>query len=272
MVLLARSRGRVESVISKIRQSDANIKVDFVPVSLDDLETVRSAAATINGAVSRIHCLINNAGIMNVEKYTLSKQGHELQFAVNHLGHFLLTNLLLPKIIAAGPGARIVNLTSDGYDLSPVRLDDYNFTQGSAYDGWSGYGQSKSANILFTKFLASRLAARGIQSYAVHPGIIFTTSLASHIEDVNASLAEIDAVAVKNTGEKHDQSYATVKPVEQGIATTLIASLDPTIAAQTGGYMANGAVRETRSFVNDMGDAEQLWVLSEQLVGERFEL
>lgn len=119
---------------------------------------------------------------MGVTEYTLTPEGIESQFGANHIGHFLLTSLLMPKIEAAGPGARIVNLSSSGHQLGEVRLDDYNFNNGKAYDPWAAYGQSKTANILFSVSLAEKLASRGILAFAVHPGSIAVTGLGTHVE------------------------------------------------------------------------------------------
>lgn len=147
ILLLARSANKVEPVQANIQGINATTKTTFVPIELDDWDSVRKAAANINDKVSQIDLLINNAGIMAVP-YTLNKAGIESHFATNHLGHFLLTALLFDKIAAAGPGARIVNVTSDGYQLGPCRFEDYNFKNGEEYHPWSGYGQSKTANIL----------------------------------------------------------------------------------------------------------------------------
>lgn len=258
--------------MARIKEIDSSIKVDFVPVTLDDLDSVRAAAATINGKISKLDFLINNAGIMAIEKYTVSKQGIEIQFATNHIGHFLFTKLLFPKILAAGPGAKIVNVTSLGHKIGPVRFDDYNFSEGKEYDPWSAYGQSKTANVLFSLYLANKLRDRGIQSYAPHPGAIFTTSLGNHITDIPAALGKIEGIAQKNTGRHFPLAEDLPKSVEQGIATNIVAALDPRIEAQSGMYMADCQPQKTYEYAESMEGAEKLWKLSEQLIGEKFEI
>lgn len=119
---------------------------------------------------------------MGVKDYTLTPEGIESQFGANHIGHFLLTSLLMPRLAAAGPGARIVELSSSGHQLGEVRLDDWNFDNGKTYDPWKAYGQSKTANILFTVSLAEKLASKGILAFAVHPGSIVETGLGTHVE------------------------------------------------------------------------------------------
>lgn len=259
-------------MISKIKALNPNIKVTFVPVSLDDFDSVRAAAATINNTIDKLDILINNAGIMNIKEYTTNKDGIELQFATNHLGHFLFTKLLFPKIVAAGPGARIVNLTSLGHKLGPVRFDDYNFSNGAAYDGWSGYGQSKTANILFSVALANKLRDKKIFSFAVHPGGIYTTNLATHLQDIHAELDACNAVALKNTGRQFPIGADPPKSIEQGVATTLVATLDPRIEAQSGSYLADAKVEPAYEYATDPANAERLWKLSEELVGEKFDI
>lgn len=148
------------------------------------------------GLTDHLDVLINNAGV-SLQERQYSPEGIELTFATNHLGHFLLTTLLLPLL---RPGARIVNVSSSGHRISPVRFSDINFddevdgpekgkmavpeeeqappnipawTKGRAPDGFQGavaYGMSKSANILFTVALKRRLASKGVDSFALHPG------------------------------------------------------------------------------------------------------
>lgn len=168
LILIARSEVKVAPVIEEIASIDPSIRAIFVPVDLSDQESVRAAAATIldDHDMTKIDVVINCAGIMYVEEFTTDAKGNELQFSANHVGHFLLTNLLMPKILAAGEGARIVNITSHGHQLSDVWWSDPTFNKGKDYHGWSGYGQSKTANILFSVELARRLKDRGIVSLA----------------------------------------------------------------------------------------------------------
>lgn len=258
--------------MARIKELNPAIEVTFVPVSLDDLDSVRTAAATINASISKLDYLINNAGIMAVEKYTVNKAGIELQFATNHLGHFLFTKLLFPKILAAGPGARIINLTSLGHKIGPVRFDDYNFSDGKEYDPWSAYGQSKTANCLFSLYLANQLRNRGILSYSVHPGNIAETQLGKHIADFVKEMPIIEQAAQKNTGRHFPIYEDPMKNMAQGIATTLVATLDPRIESQSGMWMMDCQCTGTYDYAESMANAERLWKLSEELVGEKFEI
>lgn len=193
-----------------------------------------------------------------------TEDGIENQLATNHVGHFLLTKLLYSAIKAAGSEARIVNLTSVGYKVGPFRPDDYNFSDGSEYDEWSGYGQSKTANILFTK----GLAARGVKSFAVHPGTIMTTSLSNGLD--MSLFGKIDEVARRNTGRGF--AIDTPKSIEQGVATIVVAAIDPRIVSQSGAYLANCQVEDVYEYAKNPEQVEKLWELSEKLVGEKFEI
>lgn len=173
--------------------------METVQLDLISLPSVRAAAKEVAGTTDHVDVLINNAGI-STSILRFSPEGVESQFATNHLGAFLLTKLLLPLLLRAGPGARVVNVSSAAHLISPVRFSDINFedevvgpkrgkmevpeeerpppelpawTLAPTADGFPGtaaYGQSKTANILFTVALKQRLAGQGIEVLALHPG------------------------------------------------------------------------------------------------------
>ena len=264
ILLLARSANKVIPVQEKIKELNSSIKTTFVPIELDDFDSVRVAAEKVNTSVGKIDILINNAGIMAVKKFTTNKDGIESQFATNHLGHFLLTNLLFDKVKAAGPSARIVNVTSDGFKIGPCRFEDYNFKDGKEYDPWSAYGQSKTANILFTR----QLANKGRPSFAVHPGVIMSTSLGNHVDQ--AMFGDINDIAIRNTGKEF--IVGAPKPTQEGVSTTLRAALDPSVAKESGSYFENCNAVPLFDYASSMGNAQRLWALSEKLVGQKFDL
>lgn len=169
--------------------------VRTVALDLGSQEAVRNAASQVTDMTDQLDVLINNAGLMtSTLQHTV--EGIEAQFGSNHIGHFLFTNLLLPLLLKSAksspPGStRIVNLTSLGHRLSPIRFHDYNFEgkpipdeekppadmpdmfkgkEGEPYNGYVSYGQSKTANVLFSVGINQRLQKDGIVSYAVHPG------------------------------------------------------------------------------------------------------
>jgi len=266
LILVSRTKSKVDPVIEAIAAIDPSIKTTFIACELSDLESVRRVADTINNdaSIPHIDVVINNAGVMDVKEFTKSPQGIELTFASNHIGHFLLTSLLMPKIKTAGSGARVVNLTSSGHKVSPVRFDDYNFSDGAAYDGWSAYGQSKTAAVLFS--LA--LARRGVKSFAVHPGTIFETGLATHLE--MSDLADLSDIAERNTGRPFQ--IDNPKSLTQGSATTLVAALSPEMEGRSGAFLADCQVGTPYEYASDKANADKLWLLSEKLIGEKFNL
>ena len=271
--LLARSQSKVTPVMDQIKKISPQTKTQFVPIDLADWDSVRAAASQIRQATDKVDILINNAGIMALKDYSTNKQGVETQLATNHLGHFVLTRDLLPLLLqsARQHGAtRIVNLTSDGYTISPFHPDDPSFGTGTTYDPWAGYGQSKTANVLFTRGLAARFARRSvpIQTFAVHPGVVTSTALSNHL--TQGDFAEIDATAVKYTGEPF--AMGAFKGEDQGIAGTVRAALDPGLAGETGAYMEDCKVKAIREYARNEGTVERLWEMSEEWTGLKFEI
>lgn len=180
-------------MIKKVSEIDSTIVVTYVHLELADLSSVRKAAGEIKQAApDGIDGLLNNAGVMATKDYTKTVDGNELQFQVNHLGHFLLTKILLPEV--AKVRGVVVNVTSRGFMLSDPEWDNVDFdvsprsssfteltsrwngvtdnsTQdGKTYHGWVGYGRSKLANVHFSLALGKRAEKLGVASYSVHPG------------------------------------------------------------------------------------------------------
>jgi NAD(P)-dependent dehydrogenase (short-subunit alcohol dehydrogenase family) len=269
LILLARDPSKVQGVLDQIGAISTSIKTAFVPIHLDDLASVRAAADEVAKQIpsDRIDVLINNAGIMAVP-YSKTKMGVESQFATNHLGHFVLTRRLFPLLKNADSSVRVINVTSDGYRICQFRPDDVNFGDGKDYHPWSGYGQSKTANILFTKALAKR----GVLSFAVHPGVIPTTHLGDGLDF--SIFGEVDEITKKHTGKLFGDLGA-MKTAEQGVATTLIAAFDPRITGQNGGYLIDcQLVKEADVAEHARGEmmVDRLWELSEELSGEKFDI
>lgn len=272
IILVSRSRAKTEPVLSQLARESPGVTATFVACELSDLDSVRAAAAQINSdesGIGAIDVVINNAGVMAIP-YQTDKRGHELTLSANHLGHFLLTNLILPKVLAAGPGARIVNVSSNGHRISNFRFDDPDFSGGATYEKWTAYGQSKTANMFFSVALAETLGPRGIFAFSVHPGGIYDTGLTAHL-DGESEFAEIKTVAERN-------NWPGVfvldppKTLAQGTSPIVAAALDPELEARNGAFIDNCQFGRAEAYALDREAARRLWALSEEMVGEKFDL
>ncbi|MEM9151075.1 MAG: SDR family NAD(P)-dependent oxidoreductase, partial [Cyanobacteria bacterium P01_F01_bin.3] len=232
----------------------------------DKPTTIRRFRADWVSRHEKLDILINNAGIM-ATPLTRTTEGWESQFAINHLGHFLLTNLLADVIKAAGK-ARIVNLSSAGHWYSTVDLNDPNY-QNRDYEALQAYGQSKTANIWFTLELARRWSDRDVTSFAVHPGGI-QTELGRNLEP---------EVAKRFEQLLKDQPDIW-KTIPQGAATSCWAATSPDLNGETGLYLEDCHISESGSgdvlsggyapHAYDADGAKQLWKLSNDLLGTEF--
>lgn len=173
VVLACRNTSKAEAAVGSIRRFAPNSNVSFIPLDLADLASVAESAARFLGKHHRLDLLVNNAGLMAVDK-SRTVDGFETQFGVNHLGHFALTSHLLPMMLVT-PGARIASMSSLAHRASRLVIDDLMFDR-RGYSRWQAYHQSKLANLLFTVELQRRLAAAGADVIAVaaHPGVVRT--------------------------------------------------------------------------------------------------
>jgi NAD(P)-dependent dehydrogenase (short-subunit alcohol dehydrogenase family) len=226
-------------------------------LDLSDLASVRAFAGAWEG---ELDVLVNNAGVMAVPRQR-TKDGFELQIGTNHLGHFALTNLLLPCITD-----RVVTLSSFAHRTGRIRLDDLSFEHGR-YGRWTAYGQSKLANLLFTLELQRRLAAAGspVRALAAHPGYA-RTNLQSH----TGSGLQNGVMALTNR--------LVAQSPEMGALPTLFAATQDLPGAS---YVGPGGLQEMRGHPAlagrsaaawDTETAQRLWEISEQLTGVRFGL
>ncbi|KAI1391649.1 NAD(P)-binding protein [Hypoxylon trugodes] len=268
ILIASRTASRVETVLKEITEIDSSIKTTFVQVDLTDHDSVRRAAKEIQAAAPKIDVLINSAGIMAIKEFTVDKQGIELQLSANYVGHFLLTNLIMPSLLAASP-ARVVNLTGSGYRITKFRFDDWNFSNGKEYERWTSYGQAKLASILFTYGLTKRLKDRGITSTACHPGYNGDTHLGDHL--TYDDYGEVPDIMRRNMGMEWEWEEPRFKTFDQIPTTSLIAALDPELPAKSPAYLQNSQIHETDEHARDPEGVEKLWKLSEQLAGQKFE-
>jgi NAD(P)-dependent dehydrogenase (short-subunit alcohol dehydrogenase family) len=243
---LADHSTKIHPVINQIAKIDASIDTKYFQVDLDSLSSVRNAARSILGDFSapKIDVMINNAGIM-VAPYGKTRDGLEMQFGVNHISHFLLTNLHMPKILAAGPSARIVNISSYGNIMSNILYEDVGFSDGQIYNPWFAYGQSKTANILMAVSLNQKLGENGIRAYALNPG----SQYISLYEIVSKSLlifwAGVPSALQRHFTPETVQLATDIskrlgiqrfnrKTQQQGCSTTIRAIIDPDLPSKSG--------------------------------------
>lgn len=267
VTLTARDAAKGERAAAEIRASTGNSHVDVLALELTALDDVRRCARAYLAQTPRLDLLIANAGIMACP-LARTAAGWEVQFATNHLGHFLLTGLLAPALRAAG-AARVVSVSSAGHRFSPVVFDDLHFER-RPYDKWEAYGQSKTANVLFAVELDRRLAAAGVRANALHPGAIMT-ELGRHLVP-----DDIKLMMKRAPGGKGLQ----FKSVEAGAATAVWAATAPELEDRGGLYLEDCQVAAPRAapeaplgyepYAVDPDAARRLWTISEQLVGERF--
>lgn len=267
VVLTARDIPKGEAVAAKIRESTGNPDIEVISLELDSLESVRACAQKFLATHDELNLLINNAGVMACP-FGKTQDGFEMQFGTNHIGHFVFTNSILPALLKGAPG-RIVNLSSGGHRFSNVLFDDLNF-ETTEYHKFLSYGQSKTANVQFSVGLDARLKDRGIRAFAVHPGAIMT-ELSRHMEK-----ADIDELMANRGAAK-----MVFKPIPAGAATSCYAATSSDLDGLGGVYLEDCHVAEVndteahngvRSYALDSDNAERLWTLSEQLVGEQFPL
>ncbi|MDP6979543.1 MAG: SDR family NAD(P)-dependent oxidoreductase [Myxococcota bacterium] len=268
VIMASRDVEKLEAAAARVSESTGNKQIQVLQLDLGNFASIRKAAAEALEMAPRIDVLINNAGVMACPLMRTS-EGHEMQFGTNHLGHFLLTGLLEPALEASGD-ARIVNLSSGGHKFSAVNLDDWNYESGE-YDKWQAYGRSKTANALFSVALDKRLAGKGIRAFAVHPGAIMT--------ELSRHLTPDDVKAIREDGPR-DSGPMTFKTIPQGAATSVWAATSPSLEGKGGIYLEDCRIAELAStplshdgyvpHAVDPSDAEGLWTLSEQIVGQQF--
>ncbi|OAG15398.1 hypothetical protein CC77DRAFT_1013333 [Alternaria alternata] len=191
--------------------------------------------------VPKIDVLLNNAGIMGT-KLARTPEGVESQFAANHIGHFLLTNLLVPQLEQAEGNARVVNVSSKLYQFSPVNFLDPQFTS----TPWN-----------------TKLESKGVKSYSLHPGNIQQTGLAASVDPESWPI-------VTEMFERKKMEMPKEKTLEQGAATSVAAALDPRLDDFSGAFLDDCQVAKVIEYAFSEDNAESLWSLSEKIVGETF--
>lgn len=253
--MACRNLKKAEAAAAAICKDVPGAKLDIMQLDLADLDSVRTFAKTFGAVYDKLYLLINNAGIM-IPPFTKTKDGFEVQFGANHLGHFALTGLLMDKL-KASPKARVVNVSSGAHKMGTKTIDFDNLQAEKGYKPWAAYAQSKLANLLFTLQLNKYFVGNGVDALASssHPGWTGTNLqvYSSPMQFLNRFFAQTP---------------------EMGALPSLYAATAPDVAAndyygpdgfqEMGGYPKKVSTSET---AQNIELAKRLWNVSEKLTG-----
>ncbi|PRY90961.1 SDR family NAD(P)-dependent oxidoreductase [Mongoliibacter ruber] len=247
VLLLARNPDKAKEMISGLPM-EQQAKAEYVHVDLASMDSIIQSIKTIQSKVSHIDVLINNAGGIFHEK-SVTEDGFELTLSANHLGHFLLTNKLMPWLLKS-PNPKVINVSSEAHKAAKVNFDDLSYHK-SKYSAFTAYANVKLFNILFSKSLAEKYEAQGLQAFSLHPGVV-KTNFASEAGGIFKLL------------------WIFAKPfmitAEQGAQTSIFLGKNEISAAQNGSYFKNSKPAKTSSSANSKSMREKLWYNSERLL------
>ncbi|CAN6440087.1 unnamed protein product [Victoria cruziana] len=259
VIIPARSKETGDKAKEKIVEEVAHAKIEVMELDLSSLASVRSFAAAFLSSNKPLNLLINNAGVFGCP-FQLSRDGIELQFATNHIGHFLLTNLLLDKMKATARESeiegRIVIVASEVHSRtynSDIRFEKLNTPSG--YGQFKAYGESKLANILHAKELSRRLQEEGakVTANSLHPGVIPTNIMRyTKYLALGASLVRF-----------------FMKDTQQGAATTCYLALHPDMQGVSGKYFGDCNEDRPTAYGRDYDLAKKLWEFSEEMISTK---
>jgi NAD(P)-dependent dehydrogenase (short-subunit alcohol dehydrogenase family) len=244
LALVGRDGGRLGAVAQRCQEVGA-ADVRTYQADFGELDRVRALADELLDDWPRIDVLVNNAALV-LQRREQTVDGYERVFAVNHLAPYLLTRLLLDRLVASAP-SRIVNVASDAHTFGTLDPDDYMSTR--SYKPMKAYGRSKLANILFTAELARRLEGSGVTANSLHPGFVST------------GLARDNKLGILFM----KLARPFIKSPSDGAETTVFLASEP--VAVSGEYFVDRKVHETKDYAKDPVMAERLWDDSARLVG-----
>ena len=252
VVITSRNAERGRAARNEIAQRSGNGEVDVMSLDLASFRSIRSFAADVLDRFDRLEVLVNNAGLIH-RRRTETEEGFETTFGVNHLGHFLLTELLLDRLRASSP-ARVVVVASDAHKGARRGLDFDDLQSTRRYRWGNAYSKSKLANIYFARELARRLDGSGVTANSLHPG--FVRSDFGRGGDLGP---------VYGWGIKYLAGPFAISP-EKGARTTIYLSSSPEVDGVTGGYFHKCKPATPSAVARDDAAARRLWDASEQLV------
>lgn len=260
--LAARTPAKAEAAIAEIKEAVPNASISFLQLDLASFKSIENAANAFNSRSERLDILLNNAGVMAMP-YSKTSEGYEIQFGTNHMGHALLTKLLLPTLLRTAEKAdadadvRIVNLTSSGHQMAPAGGIIWDQSAAETYGTWARYGSAKLANILHARALQKRYPQ--LTCTSVHPGVIETELFAS----TKSSQAVIrwGFWAFSGVGKR----VGILSTIPQGARNSLWACTGPREEVRKGylytpvGNRSNGSRK-----AKDQALAEKLWDWTEE--------
>eukprot|EP00794_Sanderia_malayensis_P007970 gene7970-8829_t len=251
VIIGCRNQQRGEKAVGEIQEKSGSKNVHLRSLDLASFASIRAFAEGVLRSESRLDILINNAGIMACP-FAKTEDGFQTQFGVNHLGHFLLTNLLVDLIEKSAP-SRIVIVSSLAHRfLTSVNFDKVN--DESSYDPMNAYSESKLANVLFANELSKRLKNKNVSVFSLHPGVV-TTELGRYSSFMNHPIVKLLLVPVRKLIYKDSQ---------QGAQTSICCAVEEGLEKLTGEYFADCAVATKSAFAQDEQLAKKLWQLSMQ--------
>lgn len=250
VVLSGRDPGRGDAALAEVRRTVPEAKLDLMLADLTSLTSVRKLAGDFKAKYSRLDVLLNNAGLI-IDRRKVTADGFEATFATNHLSHFLLTHLLLDLLTSSG-ASRVVNVASDAHRVGSLDfLDDLQAERGS-YSGMKVYGNSKLANILFTRGLQRRLEGTKITTNSLHPGVV-RTGFGLNSEGIFKHLVKLAAPFMLSA--------------EGGARTSVYLASSPEVEGVSGKYFAKSRVAKESKAARDAAAAERLWQKSAEMTG-----
>ena len=250
-----RNQNLADELLTEIKDISPNTQIHSVYCDFSDQDSIKKCTNEINDLCANIDVLINNAGVVNTS-YHETGEGIENTFAVNHLGYFLFTNLLLQKL-KGDDETRIVNVSSAAHSfVKEIQWEDINFKNNFGH-GLRSYGQSKLANLLFTRYLAIKLSTDNISVNAIHPGGV-NTSLGSQNKAWYSKPLRLILKPFFRSPLKGAESiiYLATKQ-DDGV---------------TGEYFVDSKIHKSSTYSKNLEEAHKLWDLSEKLVGQTFDI
>ena len=250
VIIGCRNLEKGRKALKEIQEQSGNKNIFLEKLDLASLESVRAFADKVVNSEPRLDILINNAGVAACA-YQKTEDGFEMQFGVNHLGHFLLTMLLLDRLKHSQP-SRIINVASAVHRMGKIKFDDIHHEK--SYSRYGAYFDSKLANVLFTRELSKHLAGTHVTVNAVHPGVVGTENLLQHHSVLPSALS-------------YPITWYFLKTPEQGIQTTIHCAVSEDMDGVSGKYLKDCAIVEPSKGAQDDVAAKKLWEVSMNLVG-----